>query len=61
MDNLPDKKAIIKLLTIDDLAERMQISKWTIYKKIAKGEIKGGIKIGRQWRFKPDFVEKLWE
>jgi excisionase family DNA binding protein len=45
------------VLTIDDLAEYLKISKSTLY-KLAQEEAVPGQKVGRHWRFHPDAVDQ---
>jgi len=49
-----------KLLTLREVSEKLQISENTHYKLARKGEIPG-IKIGNQWRFKVQDIEKWLE
>ncbi|MCD6143596.1 helix-turn-helix domain-containing protein [Thermococcus sp.] len=49
-----------KLLTLREVSEKLQISENTLYKLARKGEIPG-IKIGNQWRFKVQDIEKWLE
>jgi excisionase family DNA binding protein len=44
------------VLTIDDLAEYLKISKSTLYKLAQEGALPGQ-KIGRHWRFHRDAVD----
>jgi excisionase family DNA binding protein len=44
-------------LTIEELAEYLKVSKETIY-KLAQGRKIPGSKIGNQWRFKQDVIDK---
>jgi excisionase family DNA binding protein len=46
------------VLTIDDLAEYLKISKSTLYKLAQEGALPGQ-KIGRHWRFHRDAVDQL--
>lgn len=45
------------VLTIDDLAEYLKISKSTLYKLAQEGALPGQ-KIGRHWRFHRDAVDR---
>lgn len=45
------------VLTIDDLAEYLKISKSTLYKLAQEGALPGQ-KIGRHWRFHRDAVDE---
>jgi len=49
-----------KLMTIDEVAEYLKLSKETLYKKVRKKEIPA-IKIGRLWRFRKEVIEKWIE
>ncbi len=40
-----------ELLTLDDAAEYLSVSKPTLYRMLDRGEVKGA-KVGRQWRFR---------
>lgn len=44
-----------ELLTLRDVAERFQVSEWTIYR--IKNEI-GFVKVGRALRFRPEDVDQ---
>ena len=44
------------VLTIDDLAEYLKISKSTLYKLAQEGALPGQ-KVGRHWRFHRDAVD----
>ena len=45
------------VLTIEDLAEYLKISKSTLYKLAQRGELPG-IKVGRHWRFHKNAVDE---
>ena len=49
-----------KLLTLRQVSEKLQISENTLYKLARKGEIPA-IKIGNQWRFKAQDIERWLE
>jgi len=49
-----------KLLTLQQVSEKLQISENTLYKLARKGEIPA-IKIGNQWRFKAQDIERWLE
>jgi len=49
-----------KLLTLRQVSEKLQISDNTLYKLARKGEIPA-IKIGNQWRFKAQDIERWLE
>jgi excisionase family DNA binding protein len=44
------------VLTIDQLADYLQITKSTLYKLVQAGRVPGK-KVGRQWRFHRDAVD----
>lgn len=46
----------LKLLSVNDVMELLQVSRDTIYRLAAIGEIPGR-KIGRAWRFPSDEIE----
>lgn len=45
------------IMTLDDLAEYLDLSKSSLYKQLAQGKIPGQ-KIGRHWRFSRMAIEK---
>jgi len=45
-----------KVMTIDDLATYLKVSKSTLYKLCAEGKVPGQ-KIGRHWRFHKDVID----
>ena len=47
-----------KLLTPDQVAERLQMSKLTIMDYLRKGKLKG-IKFGRLWRIREEALEEF--
>jgi len=49
-----------KLLTLRQVSEKLQISENTLYKLARKGGIPA-IKVGNQWRFKVQDIEKWIE
>jgi len=49
-----------ELLTIEELAEYLKISKHTLYKMVEKGKIPA-LKIANRWRFKKRKIEKWLE
>lgn len=51
---MPDKK----LLTLQDVAEYLQIKERTIYGWVQNGKIPG-FKLGNSWRFKQEDID-LW-
>jgi len=46
-----------RLMTLDDAAEYLRLKKVTLYKLLEKGKLPGS-KVGGQWRFKKDTLEK---
>ncbi len=46
----------IELLTVEEVMELVRISRDTVYRLAAKGELPGR-KIGRTWRFPKDEIE----
>jgi excisionase family DNA binding protein len=53
MKNLLDNPSI---MTIDEVADFLKLSKITIYKLVKKGEIPG-FRVGNSWRFQRDKIE----
>lgn len=49
-----------ELLTLEELAKYLKISKHTLYKMLEKGEIPA-FKIANQWRFKKSEIDKWIE
>ncbi|GFP20873.1 hypothetical protein HKBW3S43_01054 [Candidatus Hakubella thermalkaliphila] len=47
-----------ELLTIDELASYLKISKHTLYKMVEKGKIPA-LKVANQWRFKREDIN-MW-
>jgi len=45
------------IMTIDDLAEYLKISKSTLYKLAVDGKLPGQ-KIGKRWRFHKDAIDE---
>ena len=45
------------VMTIDDLAEYLKLSKSTLYKLCQAGKIPGQ-KVGRHWRFRKETIDK---
>ncbi len=45
------------VLTIDELAAYLKISKSTLYKLAQKGEVPGQ-KVGKHWRFRRDIIDQ---
>ena len=48
---------IEQLMTIDELALYMRVSRFTIY-RLAKSHLIPGTKIGRQWRFQKEEIDR---
>lgn len=46
-----------QLLTVDDLAAKLQLAKQTIYNRVSANEIPH-VKIGRSLRFRPSEIER---
>jgi excisionase family DNA binding protein len=46
-----------KVLTIEELAVYLKISKSTLYKLAQKGELPGQ-KVGKHWRFRRDIIDQ---
>lgn len=51
------KKAADQVMTIDDLAIYLKLSKSTLYKLAQEGKVPGQ-KVGKHWRFKRDTIEQ---
>lgn len=49
-----------ELLTLEELAEYLKISKHTLYKMVEKGKLPA-LKIANQWRFKKKKIEEWLE
>ena len=49
-----------KLLTLQQIAQRLQISETTLYKLVRNGKIPA-IKVGNQWRFKIKDINRWLE
>lgn len=45
------------VMTIDDLAEYLQVSKSSLYKLVQSGQIPGQ-KVGKHWRFRRDTIDR---
>lgn len=45
------------LLTIDEVAAYMQVSRFTVY-RLAKDRVIPATKIGRQWRFQKEEIDQ---
>lgn len=48
---------IDRLMTIDELAAYMRVSRFTVY-RLAKGRSIPATKIGRQWRFQKKEIDR---
>jgi excisionase family DNA binding protein len=46
-----------RLLTIEEVAAYMQVSRFTVY-RLAKGHSIPASKVGRQWRFQREEIER---
>jgi excisionase family DNA binding protein len=46
-----------KVLTIEELAAYLKISKSSLYKLAQKGEVPGQ-KVGKHWRFRGDIIDQ---
>jgi excisionase family DNA binding protein len=46
-----------KVLTIEELAAYLKISKSTLYKLAQNGEVPGQ-KVGKHWRFRRDIIDR---
>jgi excisionase family DNA binding protein len=49
-----------ELLTLEELAKYLKISKHTLYKMLEKGKVPG-FKIANQWRFKKSDIDRWIE
>lgn len=49
-----------ELLTLEELADYLKISKHTLYKMVEKGKLPA-LKIANQWRFKKEDINKWVE
>ncbi len=47
------------ILDIGDAADYLRIKKWTLYRLAKKGKVPG-VKIGGQWRFKKEVLDRLF-
>lgn len=45
------------VMTIDELADYLKLSKSTLYHLVRRGEVPG-TKIGRHWRFKLEVIDR---
>jgi len=53
-------KGMEELLTLEELAKYLKISKYTLYKMLENGKIPG-FKIANQWRFKKSEIDRWIE
>ena len=53
---MPMAKAPNEIMTLDDLAAYIQLSKSSLYKLCQAGKVPG-MKIGRHWRFHKDIID----
>ena len=51
-----DKKMAKELLTIEEVANYLQINRYTIYRLLAQKQLPA-FKVGNQWRFKRKMIE----
>lgn len=49
-----------KTLTVEQVADRLQVSNRTVYEWLKTGDLEGA-KIGHKWRIKEEAVEKFFE
>lgn len=49
-----------EVLTIDELATYLKVSKSTLYKLVQEGKVPGQ-KVGKHWRFKRDVIDRWLE
>jgi excisionase family DNA binding protein len=49
-----------EVMTIDELATYLKVSKSTLYKLVQSGKVPGQ-KIGKHWRFKREVIDKWFE
>lgn len=49
-----------EVLTIDELAIYLKVSKSTLYKLVQEGAVPGQ-KVGKHWRFKRDVIDRWLE
>lgn len=45
------------VLTLEQVAELLQVNQWTMYRLVKEGKIPA-FKVGKQWRFKRDAIDK---
>ncbi|MFQ5814320.1 MAG: helix-turn-helix domain-containing protein, partial [Anaerolineae bacterium] len=49
-----------EIMTVAELAEYLRVNEATVYRLAQEGQIPG-MKVGRQWRFKKDAIDRLLE
>jgi excisionase family DNA binding protein len=49
-----------QLMTLEQVAEYLNVDKFTVYRLIADQKIEA-FKVGNQWRFKPQMIEEWLE
>ena len=49
-----------EVLDIEEVAKLLHVNEWTIYRLLKKGKIPA-FKVGKQWRFKRDILERWME
>jgi excisionase family DNA binding protein len=49
-----------EVMTIDELASYLKVSKSTLYKLVSSGKVPGQ-KIGKHWQFKRGIIERWFE
>jgi excisionase family DNA binding protein len=60
MEIMTDPKAVVEgIMDIQEAADYLHIKKWTLYRLVKRGRVPG-VKIGGQWRFKKDVLDKLF-
>ncbi len=53
----PESHPVTWWLTLPQLQERWQVSRWTIYRLMERGEL-GGARLGNRWRVKVEEAER---
>lgn len=49
-----------EIMTVAELAEYLRVNEATVYRLAQEGQIPG-MKVGRQWRFKREAIDRLME
>lgn len=49
-----------EIMTVAELAEYLRVNEATVYRLAQEGKIPG-MKVGRQWRFKREAIDRLLE